>query len=47
MLSTCDRCKRRDFCDSCALQDDCYWIKAIPPEGGAEAVLRVVPMQAL
>ena len=34
MLSTCDRCKRRDFCENCALQADCYWIKAIPPEGG-------------
>ena len=39
MLSTCDRCKRRDFCENCALQADCYWIKTIPPEGGAEAVL--------
>ena len=33
MLSTCDRCKRRDFCDNCALQADCYWIKTIPPGG--------------
>ena len=34
MLSTCEICRRRDYCDNCALADDCYWIKAIPPRGG-------------
>lgn len=39
MLATCSRCRRRDYCENCTKQEDCYWLKAIPPEGGAEAVL--------
>lgn len=34
MLSTCEICRRRGYCDNCAMAEDCYWIKAIPPEGG-------------
>lgn len=33
MLSTCEICRRRDYCDNCAMAEDCYWLKAIPPEG--------------
>lgn len=36
MLSTCEICRRRDYCDNCAMAEDCYWLKAIPPEGGGE-----------
>ena len=36
MLSTCEICRRRDYCDNCAMAEDCYWIKAIPPEGGRQ-----------
>lgn len=31
--------RRRDYCENCTKQEDCYWLKAIPPEGGSEAVL--------
>lgn len=34
MLTTCSRCRRRDYCENCTKQEDCYWLKAIPPEGG-------------
>lgn len=34
MLSTCEICHRRDYCDNFALTDECYWINAIPPQGG-------------
>lgn len=34
MLSTCKICRRRNYCDNCAMAEDCYWIKAIPPDGG-------------
>lgn len=34
MLSTCEICRRREYCDSCAMAEDCYWLRAIPPEGG-------------
>ena len=37
MLSTCEICHRRDYCDNCALYDECYWINAIPPQGGGDA----------
>ena len=39
MLSTCKICRRREYCDSCAMAEDCYWLKAIPPEGGAAPVM--------
>lgn len=32
MLSTCEICHRRDYCDNCALYDECYWINAVPPQ---------------
>lgn len=34
MLTTCDKCRRRDYCDNCADKDSCYWMRVIPPEGG-------------
>lgn len=34
MLKTCDICRRREYCDSCALAEDCYWLRAVPCEGG-------------
>lgn len=34
MLKTCEICHRRDYCDHCALQDSCYWIKVVPSQGG-------------
>ena len=34
MLSTCEICRRREYCDNCAMAEDCYWLRAIPPEGG-------------
>ena len=33
-MSTCDKCHRHDYCDSCALAEDCYWLKAFPSNGG-------------
>lgn len=36
MLKTCDICHRRDYCDSCALAEDCYWIKVAPVTGGGD-----------
>lgn len=35
MLSTCDICQKRDYCDNCLKKEDCYWLKACPPEGGS------------
>ena len=34
MLTTCSRCRRREYCENCTKQEDCYWLKAILPEGG-------------
>ena len=34
MLTTCSRCRRRDYCENCTKQEDCYWLKVIPPEEG-------------
>lgn len=33
MLKTCEICHRRDYCDNCALQDSCYWMRVVPTEG--------------
>ena len=26
MLTTCSRCRRRDYCENCTKQEDCYWL---------------------
>ena len=47
MLSTCEICRRREYCDSCAMAEDCYWLRAIPTEGGEAPILRIPPVQIL
>lgn len=30
-LSTCNRCRIRDYCSACKRKNDCAWLAACPP----------------